>query len=193
MKATSGLVVVGLLSASMALCTTYYALEIHGGSRVWAVDRPVHKGRIYVFHRFPDGVYASLAATEVEKVAEQSDPPPPPSGLAPGQAIYVGPTLPGYAERSVPSPSAAPPDTVVVDPGYGYSDTYWGGGYWGGGGGWVPPRPQPPSPGAPSRIGPNGYPILAPPGSPGSVPPPIGANGFPVLAPPPAVPQPRRQ
>jgi hypothetical protein len=193
MRAGSGLVVVGLLSTSMALCTTYYALEIHGGSRVWAVDRPVQKGRVYVFHRFPDGVYTSVAATEVDKVAEQTEPPPPASGFAPGQAIYVGPTLPGYAARSAPPPTAAAPDTVVVDPGYGYSDMYWGGGYWGGGGGGVPPRPQPPSPGSPTRIGPNGYPILAPPGSPGSVPPPIGSNGFPVLAPPPpAVPQPRR-
>jgi hypothetical protein len=189
MRIASGLVPVGLLSASMALCTTYYALEIHGGSKVWAVDRPVQKGRVYLFHRFPDGVYMSLAAAEVEKVAPQTDPPPT-AGLAPGQAMFVGPTLPGYA---APPATQAPPasETVVVDPGYGYSDSYWGSGYWGGGG-WVPPRPQPPSPGAPTRIGPNGYPILAPPGSPGSVPPPIGPNGFPVLAPPPAVPQPRR-
>ena len=191
MKVWNGLVVAGLLTASISTCTTYYALEIHGGSRVWAVDRPVQKGRVYVFHRFPDGVYTSLAATEVEKVAEQTDPPPS-TGLAPGQAIYVGPALPGYAARVAAPPSAGAPDTVVVDPGYGDSDMYWGGGYWGGGG-WVPPpRPQPPSPGAPTRIGPNGYPILDPPGAPGSVPPPIGSNGFPVLAPPPAVPQPRR-
>ena len=189
MKAAKGLVLVGLLSASMATCTTYYALEIHGGSRVWAVDRPVQKGRVYVFHRFPDGVYTSLAAAEVEKVAEQMEAPPS-TGLAPGQAIFVGPTLPAYAAPAAPSPSAAS-DTIVVDPGYGYSDSYWGSGYWGGGGGWVS-KPQPPSPAPATRIGPNGYPILAPPGSPGSMPPPIGANGFPVLAPPPAVPQPRR-
>jgi hypothetical protein len=190
MKAGSGLVLVGLLSASMATCTTYYALEIQGGSRVWAVDRPVQKGRIYVFHRFPDGVYMSVAASEVVKVAEQTEPPPS-KGLAPGQAIYVGPTLPSYAAPATAPPPAAAPDTVVIDSGYGNSDMYWGGGYWGGGGGWIP-RPQPPSPGAPTRIGPNGFPILAPPGSPGSVPPPIGPNGFPVLAPSPVVPQPRR-
>jgi len=188
MKVVAGLVLAGALSASMGTSTTYYALEIRGGSRVWAVDRPVQKGRIYVFHRFPDGVYTSVAAAEVERVEPQTEPPPP-AGLAPGQAIYVGPTLPIYAAPSAP-PAPAPPDVVVVDPGYGYSDMYWGGGYWGGGGGWIP-KPPPPSPGA-TRIGPNGFPILAPPGSPGSVPPPIGSNGFPVLAPSPAVPQPRR-
>lgn len=192
MRIGSGLVLIGLLSASMATCTSYYALEVHGGSRVWAVDRPVHKGRVYVFHRFPDGVYTSIAATEVEKVDEQTEAPPS-ARFAPGQAIYVGPTLPSYAAPSAPPPSAAAADTVVIDSGSGYSDYgYWGSGYWGGGGGWVPPRPQPPSPGTPTRIGPNGFPILAPPGSPGSVPPPIGSNGFPVIAPSPAVPQPRR-
>ena len=36
------------------------------------------------------------------------------------------------------------------------------------------------------------YPIIAPPGSPGSVPPPIGANGYPILAPPPVQVQPRQ-
>ena len=52
-----------------------------------------------------------------------------------------------------------------------------------------PPRPVP-SPRVPSRIGPNGFPIIAPPGSPGSVPPPIGANGYPILSPPPVQVQP---
>ena len=188
MKVGAGLILVGALSASMATSTTYYALEIHGGSRVWAVDQPVQKGRVYVFHRFPDGVYTSIAAAEVDKVAPQTEPPPT-NGLAPGQTLFVGPTLPGYAASPAPPPAAS--DEVVVDPGYGSSDAYWGSGYWGGGGGWVP-KPPPPSPGAPTRIGPNGFPILARPGTPGSVPPPIGSNGFPVISPAPAAPQPRR-
>jgi len=187
MKVGAGLVLVGLLSASMATSTTYYALEIRGGSRVWAIDPPVHKGRVYLFHRFPDGVFTSVAADEVEKVASQTEPPPT-RGLAPGQTVFVGPTLPGYAAPSSPAlPESS--DVVVVDPGNGYSDYSWG--YWGGGG-YVPP-PKPPSPAPPSRIGPNGFPILAPPGSPGSTPPPIGPNGFPVLAPAPPSVQPRRQ
>jgi hypothetical protein len=192
MKVGAGLILAGALSASMATSTTYYALEIRGGSQVWAVDRPVQKGRVYVFHRFPDGVYTSIAAAEVEKVAPQAEPPPterPTTGLSPGQALFVGPTLPGFAGSPAPPPAAS--DEVVVDPGYGSSDAYWGSGYWGGGGGWVP-RPPPPSPAGPTRIGPNGFPILAHPGTPGSVPPPIGSNGFPVLAPPPVAPQPRR-
>jgi hypothetical protein len=74
------------------------------------------------------------------------------------------------------------PDMTVApsDQGYGYDYGYTDYGYYGGGG-YV--RPHPPGPAAPSRIGPNGFPIIAPPGSPGSVPNPIGSNGFPILAP----------
>ena len=71
------------------------------------------------------------------------------------------------------------------DSSYGYGDyDYWGGGYV------PPPRPGPVPP---SRIGPNGYPILAPPGTAGSVPPPIGPNGYPIISPPPPVVAPRRR
>ena len=80
-----------------------------------------------------------------------------------------------------PSPPPSYSDAYVDSGYYGYTD-YYGGGYF-------PPLPGP-SPRVPSRIGPNGYPIIAPPGSPGSVPPPIGANGYPILAPPPVQVQP---
>jgi hypothetical protein len=180
----------GLLatSSSLAASMTYYAIEVRGGSKVYSVDKPVRKGRVLVFHRYPDGVYLSLPASEVEKVStvqSQAEPEPAPAeALAPGSTVYVGPALHGPAYEAPPSaPSFA--DTTYVDSSYGdYGDYYWGGGY-------VPPRP--PSPAPPSRIGPNGYPILAPPGTAGSVPPPIGSNGYPILAPPPAVPAPRRR
>jgi hypothetical protein len=172
-------------TASLADMKTYYALELRGGSRVYAVDKPVQKGRVLVFHRYPDGVYLSLSASEVEKIATvQSEAPPAPAEkLAPGGMLYVGPALHGPAYEAPP----APPSDSSVEPygsayGYGYSDYYWGGG--------DVPSPRPPGPVPPSRIGPNGFPILAPPGSPGSVPPPIGPNGFPILAPPPVQIQP---
>ena len=186
MKSRAGLVLAGLLAASIGTCTTYYALEIRGGSRVYAVDKPLPKGRVLLFHRYPDGVYTSVAASEVTGVVALEEAPPP-DRLAPGQAVFVGPTLHGPAYAAPPAVQTAPPtDTLYLDSGYGYYDGYWGGG------GWVPP-PRPPAPAPPTRIGPNGFPILAPPGTAGSTPPPIGANGFPILAPQPPAPSPRQR
>jgi len=187
-KHAKGLALAAFLGALTALSSTYYALEVKGGSRVFSVDQPVRKGRVYVFHRFPDGVYMSLSASEVSGVTALSEAPQP-EGLAPGQSKFVGGAMPGPSYEAPPGAAAAQapvPDYPYQDNGYGYG--YYGS-YWGGGGGHVPPRPQPVPP---SRIGPNGFPILAPPGSPGSTSPPIGPNGFPILAPPPPVAQPRR-
>jgi hypothetical protein len=86
-------------------------------------------------------------------------------------------------------PGGEPP--AYSDSGYGgYVD--YGYGYWGGGGSIAPPRPVPPPPAGGPNIGPNGFPIIAPPGTAGSVPPPIGSNGFPIIAPQPPVAAPRR-
>lgn len=187
MKSTTGLVFAGFLAVSMAFSTTYYALEVRGGSRVYAADQPVRKGRVFLFHRYPDGVYMSLSASEVVGVVSLSEPPQP-EGLAPGQSLVVGPALEGPAFQAPPGTlQAAPgPDVGSMDSGYGYYGSYWGGG------GYIPPRPGPQPPVPPSRIGPNGFPILAPAGSPGSTSPPIGPNGFPILSPPPPAPAPRR-
>ena len=181
------LAVIGVAAAALAGPVKYYAIEVRGGSRIFSMDPPVKKGRLVLFHRYPDGTYMSLAASEVEKVTPlEAAPPPAPGELAPGQTVYVGPALSGPAFQAPPSTG---PDAVVTAPNYGYDYGY---GYWDGG--YVPPLPPgPPSPHVPSRIGPNGFPILAPPGSPGSVPPPIGPNGFPILAPQPPVVSPRRQ
>jgi hypothetical protein len=173
---------------------TYYAIGLRGGSHLYAADRPLRKGKVLLFHRYPDGGYVSLPSSEVVSVNALEAPPKEKAkdseSLAPGQTLYVGGALEGPRHDLPPAPdmtvSAPPPDY-----GYGYD---WG--YYDGGGGYVTPRP--PGPVAPSRIGPNGFPIIAPPGTPGSVPNPIGANGYPILAPPPAAPPivqpvPRRQ
>jgi hypothetical protein len=179
------------VAAALAGPVKYYAIEVRGGSRIFSIDQPVQKGRLMLFHRYPDGIYMSLSASEVEKVASlEAAPPPAPGELAPGQTVYVGPALSGPSFQAPPSTG---PDVVVTAPnsGYGYDYGYYG--YYGDGG-YVPPLPPgPPAPRVPSRIGPNGFPILAPPGSPGSVPPPIGPNGFPILAPQPPVASPRRR
>jgi hypothetical protein len=182
MKRAAGLVFAAILIASFGSSMTYYVLQVRGGSRIYSMDPPVRKGRQLLFHRHPDGTYMSLAASEVEKVTPAEEPIPPVAGeLAPGQTVFVGPALLG---PNYQAPAAAPPDFVVTS-GYdeGYNGVYWGGGY-------IPPQPPgpPPRP-VPSRIGPNGYPIIAPPGTPGSVPPAIGPNGYPILAPSPPVPR----
>jgi hypothetical protein len=173
-------------SASSAASSRYYALELKGGSQVFSTDVPLKKGRVLVFHRYPDGTYMSVAASEVEKIVARDGEPLKAEKLAPGETVYVGNAVegPGYVMPEAPPP--APAYGGSYDQGYGYGEYYWGGGYY-------PPRPpRPPGPPPPSRIGPNGYPIIAPPGTAGSVPPPIGSNGFPILAPPPVVASPRR-
>jgi hypothetical protein len=127
----------------------------------------------------------SLSAVEVGKVVTLSEAPQP-DRHAPGETLYIGPLLSG--PNAPAPPVAAPAGPPADEPAYagdGYGDYGWG---WGGGS----PPSRPPGLVPPSRIGPNGYPILAPPGSPGSTPPPIGSNGFPILSPPPAVGVPRR-
>ena len=148
----------------------------------------MRKGRVVLFHRYPDGVYVSLAADEVVKVVPV-EAPPPQEKLAPGETVYIGPPLEG---PNFQMPAAPAPGPAVYGDGYGYGYGYTG--YtWGGGGYFPPPHPPVPPPLVPpSRIGPNGFPILAPAGSPGSVPPPIGPNGFPILSPQPPVASPRR-
>jgi hypothetical protein len=150
----------------------YYALELRGGSRVFSLDPPVRKGRVLLFHRYPDGTYMSLAAYEVEKVETIEKEPETSEKLAPGQTLYIGNAVEGPLYEAPPAPRQT---DVYVDSSYGYTNYYWGGSYF------PPPRPPVPPPFVPSRIGPNGYPIIAPPGTPGSVPPPIGANGYPIL------------
>lgn len=182
MKRAAGLVFAVILAASEGVATTYYALEVRGGSRIYSLDQPVRKGGVMLFHRYPDGVFMSFSASEVEKVVSLSEPPAR-EGLAPGQSMYIGPALEGPNAVIAPSAPVAAPAFVAMDSGYGYYGSYWGGG------GDVPP-PRPPVP-PPSRIGPNGFPLLAPPGSPGSAPPAIGPNGFPILSPQAPAPRPR--
>ena len=182
-----GLVFAAILAASEGFASSYYALEIHGGSRIYSTDKPVRKGRSVLFHRYPDGVYMSLAASEVAEVVSVAEPPTP-EGLAPGQSKYIGQdTFGPYAEIPPATLAPAPAMTMDYSGDYGYYGSYWGGG------GYVPPRPPGPGAFAPSRIGPNGFPILAPPGTAGSRPPPIGPNGFPVISPPPPVAVPRQR
>jgi hypothetical protein len=178
MKRAASLAFAAIFAASALPSMTYYALELRGGSRIFSLDAPVRKGRVLLFHRFPDRVYMSVSAAEVERVVASEDAPKP-EKLAPGQTVFIGPAVEG--PRYEAPPSVTSPD-MVVDGGsdYGYGGFYWGG--------YVLPPPRPPIPPVvvPSRIGPNGFPIIAPPGTPGSVPSRIGTNGYPILSPQPS-------
>ena len=143
----------------MGASTTYYALEIRGGSRVYALDTPVRKGRVYLFHRYPDGVYMSLAAGRSRKSSARRSRRSQRASRR-GRPYSSGRPLsgPGAVVAAVARGASAGHDDVD-DSGYGYYGYDWG---WGG---YVPPLRGRPDPSPPSRIGPNGFPILAPPGS----------------------------
>ena len=186
MKRSAWMLVAGILASFPLRSMSYYVLELRGGSHIYATDVPVRKGRLTLFHRYPDGVFMSLSSSEVVKVETAQEPPAAASAgsekLAPGELRYIGGMLhgPGHPAPERPVAPAEPP--AYGDSGYGgYVD--YGYGYWGGGS-LPPPRPVPPPSAGGPNIGPNGFPIIAPPSSPGSVPPPIGSNGFPIIAPP---------
>lgn len=188
MRRLAWLVLTGVLASFPLSSISYYVIELRGGSHIYATDAPVRKGRLTLFHRYPDGVYVSLGSSEVVRVETSREPPPLTARkFQPGDTLYIGSALqgPGYVSSQPPAPADA---GVSPDDGYGY------GGFTGyGWGGYAPPpRPGPPPAPVRTNIGPNGFPILAPPGSPGSVPPAIGPNGFPIIAPQPPVASPRR-
>jgi hypothetical protein len=161
-----------------------FVMELKGGARVYALDHPLQKGRILVFHRHPDGIYTSLAADEVERIVAGASEPRS-RKMQPGDLKNLGPMAEGSAREANASAPQAPSYEPTVMDDYGY----WG---YGSGGGRPPRPPRPPAPvPTPLPIGPNGYPIIAPPGTPGSTPPPIGSNGFPIIAPPPPQREPR--
>ena len=154
-----------------------FVMELKGGARVYALDHPLQKGRTLVFHRYPDGVYTSLAADEVERILAGATEPRS-KKMQPGDWKSLGPMAEDMGrDPNAPAREALSYEPTVMDDSWGYG--------WGGGG--RPPRPpRPPAPvPTPLPIGPNGFPILAPPGSPGSTPPPIGQNGYPIISPPP--------
>lgn len=162
-----------------------FVMELKGGAKVYALDHPLQKGRLLVFHRHPDGVYTSIAADEVDRVLAGAAEPR--SGkMQPGDLKSLGPMAEGPAR----DPNAPPPQAPSYEP-Y-VVDDYGAWGYGSSGGGRPPRPPRPPGPVVtPLPIGPNGFPIIAPPGTPGATPPPIGSNGFPIISPPPPHREPR--
>ena len=180
-----------LLSALLVACgaaaraDTLFVLELKGGARVFALDHPAEKGHTLVFHRHPDGVFTSLPTEQVSRIARGSSADlPRTQKIQPGELMVLGRDIDGSAPQAIGLPPVPAPARVYEASDYGAYDMY-GYGYGFGYGSPRPPhhRPQPPPRPVPTTIGPNGYPIIAPPGAPGSTVPPTGSNGFPIIAP----------
>jgi hypothetical protein len=169
-----------LFAAAALSAGSLFVLKLKSGARVFALDRPVEKGHVLVFHRHPDGVFTSIPADEVEKIAPTSSADRT-EKFAPGELMVLGRDVEGPTpERAAPAPPA-PNRPAYYPPDYHY------GMYWGFGPGFGhrhrPMRPPIDNLRVPALVGPNGFPIIAPPGSPGSTPLPIGPNGFPMIPP----------
>jgi hypothetical protein len=172
MKVLTAFALLLLSLAPSAAAKTVRLIELRGNARILSADVPVRKGRLYLFHRYPDGVYMSVPAEDVLGIATTTAPDP----LKTSDTVALGPTGEGQPSGAVArsNPGSGAP-TGSYDQGYLF---YYGNCYT-----CQTPPIGPGRPGAPppALVGPNGFPIL-----PGSPPPaPIGPNGFPILAPPP--------
>jgi hypothetical protein len=199
---------------ALAAVRALYRIDLRDGRSVFSRDLPVHRGSVVLFHLYPSGVLTSVPEEDVvrvqtgarESAARALQPGDvvvlgPTGGgqtstAATGQAVSgaVGATIPGgvYDPRN-PAYGYGPPrigpngQALVMSPGVGATtgdlaraqsgelptaQTPFG------------PNGFPAAPGPVTVIGPDGLPILAPPGAPGSTPPIIGPNGTPILAPP---------
>src|SRR5262245_51829657 len=74
----------GILASFPLSSTTYYVLELRGGSHIYATAPPVRKGRLTLFHRYPDGIYMSVSSPELVRVETATEPPPSTEKFAPG-------------------------------------------------------------------------------------------------------------
>ena len=107
--------------ASIAEAQSVYEIDLRDHAKTLSSDRPIERGRVVVFHRYPDGALLSIQKDEVARVARV------PGGaanraLVPGEAIDVGPTANFEREETPPAPeqsAAIPPPAYAGGGGYG--------------------------------------------------------------------------
>src|ERR1700736_400060 len=87
----------GLSLTSLTTAQTIYEVDLRGHMSLLSNDRPIQKGRLALFHRYPDGVFLSIPEEEIVRVVTASASPTS-KALLPGEAIDVGPT--GGNDRS---------------------------------------------------------------------------------------------
>jgi hypothetical protein len=137
---------------SLAAAQSIYEIDLRDHANYLSADRPIERGRVVVFHRYPDGALLSIQKDEVARVARVT------AGatnraLAPGEAIDVGPTA-NLERQETPAPEQ---DGAVIPP------AYTGGGGYGGG---APKNGSLPTSGLPYSLPPGATPTMGNPMSP---------------------------
>lgn len=160
-----------MLPAGIALADRFWALQLSGGSVVLAIDRPEERGATVVFHRHPDALFSSLRTRDVVRITVAEGPAKKPRASIEGQVLIFGRDADPPERTARVAPPPPPPTDSYGDDYAPYGVVAYS----------APHRHRKP-PRPPSPIGPNGYPIIAPPGYPGSIPLSIGPNGFPILS-----------
>src|ERR1700687_2863403 len=61
--------VLGLSLTSLATAQTIYQVDLRGHTSLLSNDRPIQRGRLALFHRYPDGVFFSIPENEIVRVA----------------------------------------------------------------------------------------------------------------------------
>lgn len=110
----------GVLLSGLAAAQSIYEIDLQDHANYLSSDRPIERGRVVVFHRYPDGALLSIQKDEVARVARV------PAGamnraLMPGEAIDVG--LTANFERQETAPEQNGP---TMPPAYGGGGGYGG-------------------------------------------------------------------
>jgi len=151
----------GLSLTSLAAAQTIYEVDLRGHMSLLSNDRPIQRGRLALFHRYPDGVFLSIREDEIVQVVTASASPSIKT-LLPGEAVDVGPTGGGHP-RDLPAPEESAGTAPASDSEpygsmnlgyYGYGGSGYGGSRFNGMG----PRLGTVAP--PSAMGPNGFPTM---------------------------------
>ena len=144
---------------SFVTAQTIYEIDLRGHMSLLSNDRPIQRGRVALFHRYPDGVFLSIPEDEIVRVVTASASPSSKT-LLPGEAIDVGPTG-GGNPPDLPTPEGSAGTAPASDSGpYGpMNSSYYGYGGSRPNGMGPGPRMGPFAP-APPVIGPNGFPTM---------------------------------
>lgn len=156
-------VAAAFLASDAARADRFWALQLEGGSVILSLDPPQERGAVVVFHRSPDGTFSSLPSREVRRITIAEGPARRKPRSLDGQILIFGRDsedrdwLDREREREAAARPATrePPEPASPAP------------MWGAVGFASRPTLRPAPPGR-VRVGPNGFPVLSPPGSPGS-------------------------
>src|SRR5713226_7831564 len=126
MKPSLLISLLGLSLTSLATAQTIYQIDLRGHMSLLSSDRAIQRGRLALFHRYPDGVFLSIPAEEIVRVVMASASPTSKT-LLPGEAIDVGPTGGGHRpELPTPEGSAGTAPASASGPYGPMNSSYYG-------------------------------------------------------------------